>query len=57
MLCFETNLLTAGNYESVRVQLQNSEQLQDNSVNGALLITINRVINYKYQYQYAIHSL
>ena len=39
-LCIETNtFLTAGNYKS------GSGQLKNNSVNGAMLITINRVIN------------
>ena len=39
-LCIETNIfLTAGNYRSA------SGQLNNNSVNGAMLITINRVIN------------
>ena len=32
-------MLAAGNYKST------SGQLQNNSVNGAMLITINRVIN------------
>ena len=32
-----------GNYKSVTVQLQ-TRQLQNNSVNGAMLITINHVI-------------
>ena len=33
----------AGNYKSASLQLQNSEQLQNNSINSAMLITINRV--------------
>ena len=33
----------AGNYKSASLQLQNSGQLQNNSVNSAMLITINRV--------------
>ena len=35
-------VLTAGNYKLVRGILQNSEQLQNNFVNGAMLITINQ---------------
>ena len=38
-------LLTAGNYKSARGELQNSGWLQINTVNGAMSITINRVIN------------
>ena len=39
-LCIETNMfLTAGNYKS------STGQLKNNSVNGAMLITINHVIN------------
>ena len=39
-LCIKSNIfLTAGNYESV------SGQLKNNSVNRAMLITINYVIN------------
>ena len=37
-LCIESNVLTAGNYKLARGQLQN------NTVNGAMPITINRVI-------------
>ena len=37
---------TAGNYKSVSGKLQNSRQLQNNSVNGAVLITVNRVVNW-----------
>ena len=56
-LCIETNtFLTAGNYKSASGELKNnsltagnyksaSEELKNNSVNGAMLITINRVIN------------
>ena len=45
ILCIETNIFfTAGNYKPLRGQLQNSWQLQNNSVNGALTITINCVI-------------
>ena len=33
----------AGNYKSASLQLQNSGQLQNNSINSAMLITINRV--------------
>ena len=40
-------LLTTGNYKSANGQLQNSGQLQNNSVNGAMLITINHVTIYK----------
>ena len=40
-LCTETNILTSGNYKSVR------GQLQYNIVNGAIAITINRVIKNK----------
>ena len=32
------------NYKSASRQLQNSGQLQNNTVNGAMLITVNRVI-------------
>ena len=56
-LCIETNpFLTVGNYKSASGELKNnsltagnyksaSEDLKNNSVNGAMLITINRVIN------------
>ena len=37
-------LFTAGNYKSASWQLQNSRQLQNNTVNGAMSITINRMI-------------
>ena len=37
-------LLTAGNYKSATVQLQNRGQLQNNTINGAVVITINCVI-------------
>ena len=37
--------LTAGNYKSVSRQLQNSGQLQNNTANGEMSITINPVIN------------
>ena len=40
--------ITAGNLKSASGQLQNSWQLQNSSVNGAILITINRVINIIY---------
>ena len=36
-LCIETNILNSG-------QLQTSRQLQKNTVNGAMSITINHVI-------------
>ena len=39
-------LLTTGNYKSAGGQLQNSGQLQNNSVNGAMVITMNRVIKH-----------
>ena len=39
-LCTETDIFNIG-------QLQNSVILQNNSVNGALVITMNCVINYK----------
>ena len=37
-LCIETNLLTVGNYKSA------SGKLQNNTVNGAMSISINSVI-------------
>ena len=37
-LCIETNLVTVGNYKSAR------EKLQNNTVNGAMSISINSVI-------------
>ena len=37
-------LLTTGNYKSAIGQLQNSRILQNNSVNSAILITINSMI-------------
>ena len=37
--------LTAGNYKSASGLLQNSGQLQNNTINGAVSITINRVIS------------
>ena len=37
-------ILSAGNYKSPSKQLQNSGQLQNNPVNGPMLITINHVI-------------
>ena len=43
-LCIETNLLSVGNYKSASGQLQDSGQLQNNSVNSAMLVTIKRVI-------------
>ena len=47
-------LLTASNFKLESGQLQKSWQLQNNTVNGAMLITINRVItlviiNYNWQ--------
>ena len=42
----ETNVFTAGNCKSASGKLQNSGQLQSNSVNGAMLIIINRVIKH-----------
>ena len=42
---FKLYLLTAGNCRSASGQLRNSAQLQNNSVNGAMLIAINHVIN------------
>ena len=44
-LCIETNIFKLISYKSAIVQLQNSGQLQNNSVNGAMLITMNGVIN------------
>ena len=38
-------LLPTGNYKSARGELQNSGWLQINTVNGAMSITVNRVIN------------
>ena len=38
-------LLTAGNYKLASGQLENTGQLQNNSVNGAMSKTTNRVIN------------
>ena len=47
-LCTETNyLLTAGNYKLASGQLHNCWQSQNNSVNGTLPITINRMITLK----------
>ena len=43
-LYWNQHLLTAGNCKSVSSQLQNSGQLQNNTVNGEMTITINRVI-------------
>ena len=52
--CIETNtlywnkyLLTEDNYKSAKELLQNSGQLQNNSVNNSMFITINRAINPK----------
>ena len=46
-LCVETDiyLLTVGNYKSASWQLENSWQLQNNTVNSAMLKTSNCVIN------------
>ena len=38
------SFITAGNYRSASGKSQNSGQLQNNSANGPMLITINRVI-------------
>ena len=44
-LCNETNIfLTVGNYKSASEQLQNSRQLENNTVKAAMLIKINHVI-------------
>ena len=43
-LCIETNALTVGNYKSASGQLQNNGKLQNNTVNGAMSISINSVI-------------
>ena len=40
-LCIETNSFDSGNYKSA------SGQIQNNAVNGAMSITINRVIKKK----------
>ena len=37
-------LLRAGNYKSASRKLQNSEQLKNDNVNGAMSVSINRVI-------------
>ena len=42
---FYITFITADNYKSASGQLQNSGKLQNNSVNVAMLTTINRVIN------------
>ena len=42
---FIETILTVSNYKSASEQLQNSGQLQNNTVNGAMSITLNRVIN------------
>ena len=45
-ICIETYIfLKEGNYKSVSGQLQNSGQLQSNTIHGAMSITINGVIN------------
>ena len=36
---------SSSNYQSASKQLQDSGQLQNNSINGATLITMNNVIN------------
>ena len=44
---FKIILLTAGNCKPASGPLQISEQLQNKSVNGAMVITMNRVIRIK----------
>ena len=44
-LIIELIYLTESNYKSKSVLLQNSVQLQNNPLNAAMLITINRVIS------------
>ena len=43
-LCIESNVFNSGNYESASGQLQNRRQFQNNSINNAMLITMNRLI-------------
>ena len=43
----QRTILLTDNYKSVSGELQNSGQFQNNSVNGAISIIINRVIKYK----------
>ena len=43
-LYVETNILTAGNYKLASRQLENSGQIQNSTINGAMLIATNRVI-------------
>ena len=40
----QRTILLTDNYKSVSGELQNSRQFQNNSVNGAISIIINRVI-------------
>ena len=47
-LYWNKTIETVGNYKSASKQLQNSGQLQNNTVNGAMLITINPVIELQF---------
>ena len=43
-LHIETNIFNSGLLQSSEQAIQNSGQLQNNTINGAMSITINRVI-------------
>ena len=49
---FVSQILTVGNLKSAIEQLQNSGILKDISVNGAMLITMNRMITHVIYYYY-----
>ena len=49
---FVSQILTVGSLKSAIEQLQNSGILKDISVNGAMLITMNRMITHVIYYYY-----